>query len=228
MDNKEELWLPVQGYEGMYEVSSLGRVKSLKRNKAIILRLSPDGRGYYICVLFKNGFRKTTTVHRLVAIAFLNKGIGKSELVIDHINGDKFDNAVDNLRLVTSRDNVTICYRKDAGILTSKYAGVHLHTIGGKWLSHIVFNGKQRHLGLFSVEEDAAVAYQEALGHILIGDFDRYLKSIKRTTKGYYFDKNRGLWAAEITIMGKKKHLGRFAIEEAASIAYQAALKMVS
>lgn len=86
MKNQKEVWLPVKGYEGIYEVSNLGNVKVLERIKETrnnngnfsfkakekILKHGDDGGGYMRVVLTKNKIRTTKKVHRLVAESFLN------------------------------------------------------------------------------------------------------------------------------------------------------------
>ena len=70
---KKEIWKPIKGYEGLYQVSNFGRVKSLKFGKEKILKQSIDKKtGYLHVVLCKNGILKTYYVHRLVAEAFID------------------------------------------------------------------------------------------------------------------------------------------------------------
>lgn len=109
----EEVWKPVAGYEGLYEVSNLGRVKSLpkvvdlgraKQNRVEkFLRPIPDGKGYLMVWLFKNQVKKMWKVHRLVADAFIPNPHNKPQ--VDHINTDKSDNRVCNLRWCTEKEN---------------------------------------------------------------------------------------------------------------------------
>lgn len=101
-----ELWKSISGYEGLYEVSNLGRVKSIPRKNAKggILHPSTSIWGYYLCGLWKNGKCKTFSVHRLVAEAFIPKIEGKD--VINHIDCDKKNNCADNLEWTTQKENV--------------------------------------------------------------------------------------------------------------------------
>ena len=122
MSNNIEIWKPVVGYEGLYEVSSFGRVRSLDRYdgrgwwiKGRILKLSMNKKGYLTVGLSKNNQRKTFIVHRLVALHFIPNIENKPE--IDHINTIKTDNTVflnedgsinyekTNLRWVTPKEN---------------------------------------------------------------------------------------------------------------------------
>ena len=90
-----EIWKPVVGYESQYQVSSLGNVKSL--NKGILMSPSTTPNGYSIINLSNNGRRKCFAVHRLVAQAFLDTPPGLLS-TIKHVNGDKSDNSVSNLK----------------------------------------------------------------------------------------------------------------------------------
>ena len=93
---EQERWKPIFGYDGMYEVSDLGRVRSLKFGKTRVLRVQKHTDGYLLVVLCKYGKRKSFYVHRLVAQAFIpNDNIFNTE--INHINEDKEYNKVSNL-----------------------------------------------------------------------------------------------------------------------------------
>lgn len=110
-----EEWRSVSGYEGLYEVSNLGRVRSLDRlvqkgevaykRKGRILKQTPVKKSKYLHVyLFKNGVKKAYQVHRLVAYAFIPQVEGKN--VINHKDGNGLNNAVDNLEWCTQSENV--------------------------------------------------------------------------------------------------------------------------
>ena len=103
---KKEIWKDIPGYEGLYQVSSLGRVKSLVRKgkkQEIILRQSENGWGYLQVRLTKNSISKTYKVHRLVAQAFIPNP--QNYRCIDHINTIRTDNRVENLRWVSHKEN---------------------------------------------------------------------------------------------------------------------------
>ena len=101
---KEELmnekWLDIAGYEGVYQVSDLGRVRSLKFGKVRVLRSSKNSCGYLNVSLFKDKKPKTITVHRLVAQAFINND-DKTKIYINHKNEVKTDNRASNLEWCT-------------------------------------------------------------------------------------------------------------------------------
>lgn len=108
-DNMEQIietWKPVTGYEGLYEVSNIGRVKSLNYRRTKEVRILNGGKytnGYCFVKLYKYGMSKHCSRHRLVAEAFIPNPEGKPE--IDHIDNDKENNCVANLRWVTHKEN---------------------------------------------------------------------------------------------------------------------------
>jgi hypothetical protein len=152
-DLKMEVWADIPNYEG-YQVSNLGRVKSLKYGKERILKIGTNNHGYYYVVLYIKNSTKNKTVHQLVAMAFLNHTPNGHTLVVDHINNDKTDNTLGNLQIITSRENTS---KDRKGI--SKHTGVNWSKERKKWRTQIKINGKYKHLGYFNCEEDAAYAY---------------------------------------------------------------------
>ena len=100
-----EIWKPVVGYEGLYEVSNLGRVKSLPRKKCKGNILKPHiNKGYEYVHLCKNGKSYYAKVHRVVAEAFLQTIPNKNH--VNHIDGNKTNNAVSNLEWCTATENL--------------------------------------------------------------------------------------------------------------------------
>ena len=114
-----EEWKDIKGYEGIYQVSSYGRIKSLPRGKQFgnryyimkekILSYNNNGRGYLQVCLTKDKKSKKKLVHRLVAEAFLRKIEGKE--YVNHIDGNKSNNRVDNLEWCTRSENQTHAYK---------------------------------------------------------------------------------------------------------------------
>ena len=172
--SKMEVWRDIKGYEGLYQVSNLGRVKSLSRKvkreansftmtKNRILKAGNNGSGYLFVRLCVNKKIKNYYVHQLVAMAFLGHEPCGHKLVVDHVDNDKTNNKLDNLQLISSRDNVV----KDTIRGASKYVGVSINNSRGKkWVSRIIFNGVSEHLGCYDNELDAAKAYQDRLKEV--------------------------------------------------------------
>lgn len=102
----EEIWKPIEGYQGLYEVSNMGNVRSLKRTttKGKILKQATDKDGYKKVSLSKNNIRKGAFVHRLVATTFIDKQ-RPEYIVVNHINEDKSDNRASNLEWCTIKYN---------------------------------------------------------------------------------------------------------------------------
>jgi len=159
----QEIWKDIPNYEGMYQVSNLGRVKSLKRSKEVVLKLMDDTKGYLCLSLYKDGVKRTRKVHRLVAEAFLGHKPNGMKLVVDHIDHDTKNNKVSNLRVVTQRQNAS--HLKKNG--SSKYTGVYLFKRTGKWVARIQVNKCEVHLGYFKTEYQAHLAYQKALKELV-------------------------------------------------------------
>lgn len=103
----QETWKDIPDYENLYQVSTLGRVRSAKTLKPLVPQISD--RGYLRVRLTKNKQRKTARVHRLVAYAFIPNVDMKPE--INHINGNKTDNRVCNLVWVSKSENQKHSYR---------------------------------------------------------------------------------------------------------------------
>lgn len=103
-DDRMETWKYIDGFEGMYEVSNCGRIKTLKKKEHKIVRLIPDNKGYYRYSLYKNGKNYTVKIHRLVAQHFIPNPDNKPQ--VNHINGIKIDNRVENLEWMTNEENM--------------------------------------------------------------------------------------------------------------------------
>jgi len=168
-----EIWKEIKGYEGSYEISSLGRIKSLSRvilnrgkypsvTKEIILNQGKDSEGYLLVSLYLNGLKKSKKVHQLMAIAFLNHVPNGHSLVVNHKDFNRLNNNKDNLEIVTTRVNSNKKHLKSS----SKYTGVNWHKRDEKWTSCIRINGKLKHLGYFLDEYEAYLAYELALSKI--------------------------------------------------------------
>ena len=155
-----EVWENIPEFES-YQVSNLGNVRSLKYGKERILK-KPIGAGGYIQVgIYKNKKCSKRTINQLMAIAFLNHKPCGHKMVVDHIDTNKLNNKLYNLQVITNRENLS---KDKKG--TSKYTGVFLAKGRNKWRATITINGKQKHLGCFVNEKEAAQAYKNELKKI--------------------------------------------------------------
>ena len=159
---EKENWKDIKGYEGLYQVSDKGRVMRLSSRR--ILKLIK--KSYYSVNLCIHGVSRSYRIHQLVAIAFLGHvptGSTKG-LVVDHIDGDRYNNNLNNLQVITNRENSS----KDRRGGTSKYVGVSWAKDRNKWKAEIR-DGKKVNLGYFTNELEASEAYQNYLKKSLVG-----------------------------------------------------------
>ena len=101
-----EIWIDVRDYEGLYQVSNYGRVKSLKYGKERILSQTPDSDGYLQVILYKDGVREKKKVHKLVAEAFLPNPNNYAD--VHHRNHINTDNRVENLERIDGHEHRAI------------------------------------------------------------------------------------------------------------------------
>jgi hypothetical protein len=115
--------------------------------------------GYLTVILYKECKQKRYLIHRLVGLAFLENPDNLTE--IDHINLEKTDNKVSNLRWISRENNCR--NRKKWEGTSSKYRGVSWHKYTNKWMACISLNGKTKHLGYFETEEQAHKCWYNAV-----------------------------------------------------------------
>ena len=163
----KEVFKTIKGYEGYYEVSNLGRVKSVSRTikksdsttqtfPNRILKLNLRTSGYLGIGLTINGIEKKKPIAVLVYEAF--KGDIKDGYVIDHIDHNPINNNINNLQQLTHRENTSKDkWRKKR---SSKYTGVSWDKQKRKWLAQIYYNRKSIFLGYFNSEIKAAESYK--------------------------------------------------------------------
>lgn len=137
--------------DNRYKVSNTGKILGVN---GFILKLDTNKQGYKRIKL--GG--KNISVHQIVAQTFLNyKRDGTHKTVVDHINGIITDNRLENLRIISNRENLS----RRGG--TSKYAGVSWVKRNNKWRADIYLGDRYYYLGLYKTEEEAHIAYLDAL-----------------------------------------------------------------
>jgi len=200
-----EIWSKIPGFPTIYEVSNFGRVRNLnygRTNKMCLMTQRLDRYGYYK-VSIKN---KLKSVHQLVAMAFLNHTPdGTMNLVINHKDSDRTNNRVDNLEIVTHRQN--IYHGANNRKSSSKYVGVSLCTgYKNKWICGIRFNNKTYNLGIFKSEEEAGETYEKAKYALENNRFNEfcfnYIKpgsDFSSKYKGVFFKEEMNKYVSSIT-----------------------------
>lgn len=163
----EEIWKDVVNFKGYYKVSNLGNVKSVARvvyksgkykynYKSKIMKQGTDNKGYKTVGLSKDNKSFPKKVHILVAESFLNHKPNGNMMVVDHINNDKSDNRLSNLRVVTNREN----YIRSIKETKSGAVGVTLRK-NGNYSAKIKINNEVFCLGTFKTVEEASKVYND-------------------------------------------------------------------
>jgi hypothetical protein len=154
----DEEWKLIEGYD--YFVSTHGNIENAKTGE--LLKPSIATTGYYYVGLCKNGKVKKISNHRLVAEAFIDNPYNKQ--YVDHVNNDKLDNSVENLRWATNQENgrnATLSSKNTSGI-----KGVCWYKPYSKWCARIMINGKNKNIGYYTSIEEAKKARQEYANEI--------------------------------------------------------------
>lgn len=149
-----EVWRQVDGFSN-YKVSSKGFLYNSVTGTMKNARIS--NRGYYSVDLYEGGKRTTCSIHRLLAEAFVKNPSGKK--CVDHINNNRLDNNVSNLRWVTNQENNfnSSISKKN----TSNVKGVSWRKKRNKWYAQISFNNKNIFIGYYKTLEEAKVARRD-------------------------------------------------------------------
>ena len=159
----KEVYKGAIGYEGLYLVSNLGNVKSLlNASKPRILKGGLSSNGYLTVNMYRNKVCSNRTIHSVVAEAFLNYKKEGFETVVDHKDGNKLNNKLSNLEVISNRKNTS----KGMVRGKSKYVGVTLLK-DGRWRATIFIRGRRESLGVYTKETDARDAYLHRLNNIL-------------------------------------------------------------
>lgn len=157
IDSKEN-WKDIPDYEGHYQASDLGRIRSYDRKHKGRIIKPWISKGYEMVSLSKNGKVRKFTVHRLVLKTF----VCDDKRMIDHINSVRSDNRLINLQYITNQQNVLKgnSIKKKRLNCHSKFVGVYKDK--NKWNSSIKVNGHNFNLGNFEHEYSALIAYEFA------------------------------------------------------------------
>ncbi len=150
-----EEWRSVSDYP-TYQVSNLGRVRNSSTGN--ILKNTIDTNGYHIMTLYQTGRKKKHSVHRLVAQEFIPNP--ENKLFVDHIDRNKTNNTISNLRWCTHTKNTRNRTKKTG--TSSKYIGVYWDNDSKRWWSEIKVDGKTKTLIWSDDEREAARAYDSA------------------------------------------------------------------
>lgn len=102
---KKELWKPIKGYESKYQVSTLGRIRNIRLSKI----LSGGTDRYKSVTLYRHSIQKTFPIHKIVVESFIGKRKQNEE--VNHIDGNKWNNAVSNLEYTTRQKNIIHAYK---------------------------------------------------------------------------------------------------------------------
>lgn len=182
-EQQSEIWKPVKGYEGLYEVSNLGRVRSLDRTitkagrygmmdvvrKGKLLKPQLGKSGYLCIILCKLGKSKMIFVHRLVATSFI--GDIDEEHEVNHIDYNRTNNKLENLEIVTHAENMhhsAINFCKPHKSKRNELRCIWLYN-GKKGMKYIVGIRHKRirtYIGRFSTLEEAIKARDKAYEEI--------------------------------------------------------------
>jgi hypothetical protein len=167
----------VPGYDGMYQISNFGTFKSFKTGKWKVVKGSIRNGRRQLTVL-DGSISKSPTVAVVIMMAFRGFKPCGHELVVDHIDNDCTNDRLDNLQIISQRENSS----KDK-FGTSEFTGVFWYKNNKKWRSQIAINKCTVYLGSFIKEKEAGEMYQLALANIekFNGDgeqFRTYLKTL--------------------------------------------------
>ena len=148
-----EIWIPVYDNAENYEVSNYGQIKKIfkKSKRLLIPRKSKDG--YLFLELRKNKKKYTKKVHRIVAESFLGKF---DSMCVNHIDGDKLNNSINNLEWISTRENCV--HRSLMKYKSSKYPNITWDKDRRKWRAQVYIEKKQIYIGIFDDEE---IAYKK-------------------------------------------------------------------
>ena len=174
-----EIWKDIPNYEGLYQVSNLGNIKSLKKGKNKLLKFGVNNKGYYIVNLYKNNKGITKKVHRLVAQVFIPNP--NNYPIINHKDENKKNNIIDNLEWCDNKYNLN-------------YGNAKLHRIiaSGKRMKPII----QLDINNNKIAKYNSIREASRKTNINRWDISNCLKEKQKSTKGFkwrYIDEKKGV-----------------------------------
>lgn len=161
----KEVWKDIEGYEGLYQISNLGRVKRVTTGR--ILKGGKDKDGYLMVKLYKNNIRSNKKIHRLVAEAFIPNPENKPQ--VNHADENKTNNSLDNLEWMTAKENINHGTHNERVSKTMSIPIIATNLKTGESQEFYGASECARQLGL----------YQQHISAVL--------KGILKQTKGYTF-----------------------------------------
>ena len=148
----DEEYIEIKGYDN-YAISNFGNVLNITTGD--FLKYNMGSNGYYQIRLSKNGIVTTYSLHQLLAKHFIPNP--KLCPCVDHIDRDKTNNSISNLRWVTHQENMLNKTKRQN--CSSIYKGVHFNKKSKKWECQIKIDNKKKYLGLFETELEAGRAF---------------------------------------------------------------------
>ncbi len=163
LEEQFEKWKPIKDFPN-YKVSNRARVKNILNGK--VVKQSVNAHGYNSVHMNNGEKRLTKVVHRLIALAFIPNPENKKN--VDHINCNRLDNNISNLRFATNIENGQNKSKQSNN--TSGTSGVCWNKANKKWNVRIVVNGKRKHGGYFD-NKNKAIAKRKAMEAEYFGEF---------------------------------------------------------
>jgi len=209
----------------VFRINAAGELERLdgryKEEIWTVVKCVPNTKAGYCAVQYKG----VEYYHRIVW-TLINGTIEDINTYIDHLNGNKLDNRVENLRLVTKRENAQNTYKHRAG----KLVGCHFDKKSNKWQARVIIQGKHVGIGSYDTELEAHSVYNKALTMLdkSVEEIQKHFGVAQFTSKfkGVTYIKRDNKWQAFIRIDGKSVKLGNYCTELEASEIYLKAVEL--
>lgn len=170
----EEIWKWIPNYKGIYKASNLGRIKSVERRvrnskngyrivRERIMKQSLSNNNYLIVSLWRENKRVSRTVHSLIVETFLGHTCTTRNIVIDHIDNNPLNNRLDNLQIITNRENSIKDNKNKSGFTGVVFRKTNKNN---PYVAFIREDGVQKVIGYYPTGELASKAYQEEKNRI--------------------------------------------------------------